>query len=78
LQVLSGTEQAANGFADIDDMDEVAAGINIRPHLGVPAAGAMAKMDPGFNQVLYEYGSQIKSPQGTPAMSPSVVGSVRR
>ena len=69
LQVLSGTQQAADGFANVDNMDQVAAGINIRPHLRVPPAGAVAKVDPGFNQVFYEYGCQIKSPQGTPAMS---------
>ena len=31
----------------------------------------MAKVNPGFNQVLYKYGSQSKSPQGTPAMYPT-------
>ena len=53
LQILARPQQAANRLADVDDVDQVAAGVDVRPHLGVPAAGAMAKMNPRLDQVLY-------------------------
>ena len=58
LQVLSGPQQAADRLADVDDVDQVAAAVDVRPHLGVPAAGPMAEMDPCFDQVFYQDGSQ--------------------
>ena len=70
LQILPGPQQAADRLAHVDDVDQVAAGVDIRPHLGVPAAGAMAEMDPRFDQVFYQNSSQRRfSFKGTPAMS---------
>ena len=70
LQVLARPQQAADRLADVDDVDQVAAGVDVGPHLGVPAAGPMAEMDPGFNQVFYENGCQGQiSFEGTPAKS---------
>ena len=71
LQILPGPQQAADRLADVDDVDQIAAGVDVRPHLGVPAAGAMAEMDPRFDQVLNQNSSQRKTPsKGTPAKSP--------
>ena len=53
LQILPRPQQAANRLADVDDVDQIAPGVDVRPHLGVPAARPMAKMNPRFDQVLY-------------------------
>ena len=52
LEILLRPQQAANRLADVDDVDQIAAGVDVRPHLGIPAAGPMAEMDPRFNQFL--------------------------
>ena len=35
-EVLLGAKDAADCFANINDVDQIAAGINVRPHLWVP------------------------------------------
>ena len=78
LQILSRPQQAADRFADVDDVDQVPPAVDVRPHLGVPAAGPVAEMNPGFDQVLDKDGSQEQiSSEGTPAMS-APRGGVRR
>ena len=52
LEILLGPQQAANRLADVDDVDQVLPGVDIRPHLGIPAAGPMAEVDPRFDQLL--------------------------
>ena len=47
-----GAEQAAHGFAQVDDVDEIALAVDVRPHLGIPAAGPVSEMDAGFDQFL--------------------------
>ncbi len=54
VQVLLGPQQAADRFADVDDVNQILAGVNIRPHLRVPAAGAVAEVDAGFDQFFNE------------------------
>ena len=55
LQILLGPQQPANRFADVDDVDQILAGVDVRPHLGVPAARPMAEMNPGFDQLLDQH-----------------------
>ena len=49
---LVRSQQAAHGFAQIDDMDEIAFAVDIRPHLGIPTTRPVSEMDAGFDQVL--------------------------
>ena len=68
LEILLGPQQAANGLADVDDVDQVLAGVDVGPHFGVPAAGPMAEMDPRFDQLLHQDRCHRKLlAQGTPA-----------
>ena len=56
-------------------MNQVPAAVDIRPHLGVPAAGAMAEMNPRFDQVLDKYGSQtINSSKAHRLCLPAMAG----
>ena len=52
-EVAVGPQQAANGLAQVDDVDEIALAVDVRPHLGVPTAGPMPEMDAGLDQVLH-------------------------
>ena len=52
LEILAGPEQTADRLADVDDVDEVLAAVDVGPHLRVPAAGAVAEMHAGFDQFL--------------------------
>src|SRR5581483_3391459 len=51
-QVTVRAEQAANRLTQIDDMDEIALAVNVRPHLWVPAASPMAKMHTRLDEIL--------------------------
>ena len=51
-EVAMAAEQAANGFAQVDDVDEIALAVDVRPHLRVPAAGPVPEVDAGLDQVL--------------------------
>ena len=42
------------GLAQVDDVDAVALAVDVRPHLRVPSAGALAKVDACFDEVLNE------------------------
>ena len=55
-EILLRSEQAANRFADVDDVDQIAAGVNVRPHLGVPAARAVTEMDTRLDELFDESG----------------------
>ena len=70
LQVAPRPQQAADRLADVDDVDEIAAGVDVRPHLRVPTAGPMAEMDPGLDQVLYKNSSQRNTPSQAHRRSP--------
>jgi len=39
-------------------MDQISSSVDIRSHFGVPAAGPMSEMNPCFDQLLHQYGSQ--------------------
>src|SRR5262249_13742459 len=52
-QEAATPEQAADRFAQVDDMDEIPLAVNVRPHLRVPAAGAMPIMHAGLDQLLH-------------------------
>ena len=53
LEVAMSAEQAANGFAQVDDVDQVSLAVNVRPHLRVPAAGAVSVVDAGVDKLLH-------------------------
>ena len=44
----------ADGFLDVDDVDEVAAAVDVRPHFRVPAAGAVSEVDARLDGELRE------------------------
>jgi hypothetical protein len=54
LQILLGTQEPANRFPHINDVDQILSSVDVRRHLGVPATGAMAKVNPGFHEILNE------------------------
>ena len=55
-QVLLGPQQTANCLADVDNVDEVAAGVNVRPHLRIPATRPVPEMDTCLDQVFHKRG----------------------
>ena len=72
FEILAGPEQAADRLADVDDVDQVAAAVDVGPHLRVPAAGPVAEMDACFDQFL---GQDIRHVR---ELSREGKGSVRR
>ena len=52
-QVAVGPEQTTDGLTQVDDVDQIALAVNVRPHLGVPPAGAVSEVDAGLDQVLH-------------------------
>jgi hypothetical protein len=48
--------QALDGLGQVDDVDAVALGKDERLHLGVPAAGLVAEVDPGLEQLPHRNG----------------------
>ena len=46
------TEHAADGFPQVNDMNEVALAVNVRPHLRVPTAGPVAEVYAGLDEVF--------------------------
>jgi hypothetical protein len=52
LEVFPGPQESPDGLFDVDDMDQISAAINVRPHLGIPPAGTMTEMDSGIQNVL--------------------------
>ena len=48
-EVTVGPQQAADGFTQIDNVDEIALAVDIRAHLRVPAAGPVAEVNAGFD-----------------------------
>ena len=53
---LEGDVEAGHGLGEIDDVDPVALGEDERAHLGIPAAGLMAEVDPGLEQLPHRNG----------------------
>ena len=53
---LEGDVQALDGLGEIDDVDPVALREDERAHLGVPAAGLVAEVDSGFEQLPHRNG----------------------
>jgi hypothetical protein len=41
------------GLLEVDDVDLVAVPEDVRRHLGVPVAGLVAEMDPGFQHLTH-------------------------
>src|SRR6185295_10834220 len=58
-----GGDDALERFAHIDDVDEVAAVVDVGLHLGVPAAGTVAEVDARVDEVLDEL---LTGHDGTP------------
>ena len=42
----------ADGFAEVDDVDQIALAVDVRPHFRVPPAGPVAEVDAGLDEVL--------------------------
>ena len=49
---LEGEVQPLHGLGEVDDVDPVALREDERAHLGIPAAGLVAEMDAGLQQLL--------------------------
>ena len=47
-----GEQETFDGLLDVDDVDPVALAVDVGTHLGVPAAGALAEVDAGLDQIL--------------------------
>ena len=58
LQVLPRPQDTPHGLAHVDDVNQIPPGIDVGPHLGVPAAGPVSEMYSRFDQVFYKNGSQ--------------------
>ncbi len=51
--VIVGDFEELDGLLQVNDVDAVSGAEDVRPHLGVPAAGLVAEVDPGFQQFLH-------------------------
>ena len=47
-----GSQQSANRFADVDDVNLVLTAVNIGPHFWIPAAGTVPEVHASFDQFL--------------------------
>src|SRR5207253_1686302 len=56
-QVAVRPEQPADGFPQVDDVDQVPLAVDVRPHLRVPPTGPVAVVDPGVEELLDVYDS---------------------
>ena len=54
--------QALDGLGEVDDVDPVALREDERAHLGVPAAGLVAEVDSGFEQLPHRDGRHGERP----------------
>ena len=62
---VAGLLQAFDGLLEVDDVDAVAFGEDEFLHLGVPAAGLVAEVNPSLQQGFHRCGcGQIASPYG--------------
>ncbi len=52
LHQLLGAEEALDGFLHIDDVNHVPLAVDVRLHLGIPAADAMTEMNAGVDERL--------------------------
>ena len=52
VEELDRAKQAADRFFQVDDMNQVALAVDVRLHLGVPPAGAVAVVNPGINEIF--------------------------
>ena len=52
VQIPLGSQQAADGFFDIDDVNQISAAINVRPHLRIPLTRAVSEVNTGFQNFL--------------------------
>jgi hypothetical protein len=52
IQVAVRAKQVADGFAEVDDVNEVAFSVNIRPHFRVPTARPVSVVDARIEQIL--------------------------
>src|SRR5205085_1971865 len=59
--VLVGPQQAADGFAQVDDVDQVPLAVDVRPHLRVPPAGSVPVVDARFEENFHVYESHDPS-----------------
>src|SRR5262249_52039581 len=60
-EVLVGSQQAADGFAQVDDVDQVPLAVDVRPHLRVPPAGSVTVVDARFEENFHVYESHDPS-----------------
>jgi len=67
----SAPAECSNRLPHVDNVDQIPPGVDVGPHLGIPAAGPVSEMHSRFNQVLHQNHSQSANPpQSTPAKSP--------
>ena len=59
---FQGDVQALDGLGKVDDVDPVALREDERAHLGVPAAGLVAEVDSGFQQLPHRDGRHGERP----------------
>jgi len=67
------SQEAAHGFAQIDDVNEIALAVDVRPHLGIPATGAVTEVHAGFNELL-NLNDRHARPPGSKHLPPQVSG----
>src|SRR5262249_42234083 len=76
-QVAVSPQEAADRFTQVYDVDQIALAVDVRPHLRVPAAGAVSEVDTGLDQVLHlDNGHAL--PSCTPAGLGHTVGRTTR
>ena len=54
VEELGRAQQAADGLLQVDDVNQVPLAVDVRLHLRVPAAGPVAEMHAGVDQVFHD------------------------
>jgi hypothetical protein len=59
-EILFRTQDASDGFSNVDDVNVFSASIDVGTHFGIPLTGAVSEMDSRINQFLYQYRRLIR------------------
>ena len=76
VEELDRAKQAADRFFQVDNMNQVALAVDVRLHLGVPPAGAVAVVNPCINKIFDN--ERHAEPSGSFAENPAAIPRAKR
>jgi hypothetical protein len=67
-----GPQETADRLADVNDVNAVFPGVDVRRHLRIPTAGAMPEMHARLNQLVHQSLRHANAPFSGLAMTPRI------